>query len=106
MKEKTSIKVIKEITRERPDISPKTCQYPGCAASTEARGLCKRHYSFYQRVVRPTQPGERYKYSGEPDYLAFVGDPCSMCGEPSIKVGMCKRHYDRNFVHRKRVKEA
>jgi hypothetical protein len=103
MKQRTSVKIIKQIVAERLDTSPKACLYPECDVSIEARGLCKRHYSFYQRVVRPTFPGEKYKYAGEPDYAALVGDPCSMCGEPSVSVGLCKRHYARNLVARNRL---
>lgn len=98
----TSISIIKSIVTERMEVRPKECQYPECGGKTEARGLCKKHYSFFKRNVQPYYPVERYKFAGFPDMSAFVGDPCSMCGEPSKILGFCKKHYARYRLNFKR----
>lgn len=100
-----SLKLIKIIAETSRETRPESCTYEDCTKTLFSRGLCKAHYNYYQKYIRPNYPIVGGKPHPEPDYTALVGDPCTMCGKPSRSIGLCKKHYDRHYTQKQRKEQ-
>lgn len=85
------------LNMEKPPPERVACSVEGCDRDADSRGLCSRHWRRYERTGT-TDLLPRKREAG-----ATGTRPCTICGKPTVALGLCWRHYQQQRRAKKKV---